>query len=82
MNPAVSRAAARRSFSILTAARSAARSMESHPFQRLPASQKSAKVNWAAEGKRVGKQAVLFFPGMIMLLGWPYAAKTIFDGHV
>lgn len=59
MNSAVSRIATRRSFSILSAARSAARSMETHPFQRLSIAQKSAKADWVAEGKRVGKQAAM-----------------------
>ncbi|OAA33429.1 hypothetical protein AAL_00894 [Moelleriella libera RCEF 2490] len=78
----MSRVAAARSFSILTAARTAARSMEAHPFQRLSNSQRSARGDWAGEGKRLGKQAVLFFPGITMLLGWPFAAKALFDGHV
>ncbi|EFY91393.1 hypothetical protein J3459_005977 [Metarhizium acridum] len=82
MNSAVSRIASRRSFSLLTAARFAARSMESHPFQRLSATQRSAKADWAREGKRLGKQLVTFVPGISMLLGWPYLAKVIADGHV
>ncbi|KAF5127494.1 uncharacterized protein G6M90_00g077120 [Metarhizium brunneum] len=82
MNSAVSRIASRRSFSLLTAARSAARSMESHPFQRPSAAQKSAKADWAGEGKRLGKQLAIFVPGISMLLGWPYLAKVIADGHV
>lgn len=55
----MSRVAAARSFSILTAARTAARSMEAHPFQRLSNSQRPARGDWAGEGKRLGKQAVL-----------------------
>ncbi|KHN96597.1 uncharacterized protein MAM_05540 [Metarhizium album ARSEF 1941] len=82
MNPAVSRTAAQRSFSLMTAARSAARSMEPHPFQRVSATRKSAKADWAGEAKRLGKQMAIFAPGITVLLGWPYLAKVIADGHV
>jgi len=82
MSSAVTRIATRRSFSILSAARGAARSIESHPFQRLSITQKSAKADWAAEGRRVGKQVAIFVPGIALLLGWPYLAKAVADGHV
>ncbi|QPH05530.1 hypothetical protein C2857_003379 [Epichloe festucae Fl1] len=81
MNSAVTRAT-RRSFSLLAAARSAVRAIEAHPFQRRSVSGTSAKADWLGEGKRVGKQAALFVPGITVLLGWPYMAKTVFDGHV
>ncbi|KAG5928371.1 hypothetical protein E4U42_000764 [Claviceps africana] len=68
MNALVTRAAAKRSFSLLTTA------------QRVPARKPTA--NWAGEGRRLGKQAAIFFPGIAMLLGWPFLAKTVFDGHV
>ncbi|ODA80650.1 hypothetical protein RJ55_03609 [Drechmeria coniospora] len=82
MNPSVTRVVARRPFSMMMRLRSAARSFEAHPFQRLPVSQQAARGDWGAEMKRVGKQAAIFFPGFAVLLGWPLAAKSIFDGHV
>ncbi|GJN67995.1 hypothetical protein VFPFJ_04579 [Purpureocillium lilacinum] len=82
MVPAATRVAARRPFSVMMSLRTAARSFEAHPFQRLSLSQKPAKADWNNEVKRVGKQAVLFFPGIAMLLGWPMAAKRVFDGHI
>ncbi|KAJ4133543.1 hypothetical protein NW768_005129 [Fusarium equiseti] len=63
MSPIVVRSAARavqrRQFSLLTAMRNAGRAMESHPFERLPISQKSASPDYAKMFKRVGSQALL-----------------------
>ncbi|KAG6032937.1 hypothetical protein E4U41_007077 [Claviceps citrina] len=72
------RPAAKRSFSLLT---TATRAVESHPLQRL-SGQESARPDWRGEGKRLGKQAALFVPSFAVLLGWPFLAKTVFDGHV
>ncbi|KAJ6440282.1 hypothetical protein O9K51_06072 [Purpureocillium lavendulum] len=71
-----------RPFSVMMSLRTAARSFEAHPFQRLSLTQKPAKADWNGDFKRVGKQAVLFFPGIAMLLGWPLAAARVLDGHV
>ncbi|KAF4511801.1 hypothetical protein G6O67_001011 [Ophiocordyceps sinensis] len=81
MTPAATaaRAAARRPFSVLTSLRTAARSS---PFPRPPTSQKAARPDWAREFKRAGSQALVFFPGFAVLLGWPFLAKSLVDGHV
>ncbi|PHH86053.1 hypothetical protein CDD83_10821 [Cordyceps sp. RAO-2017] len=76
------RVAARRRFSVMKSMRSVARAMEPHPFQRLPASQPTARPDWATGLKRAGSQALIFFPGIAVLLGWPLAAKALVDGHV
>ncbi|KAM4057826.1 hypothetical protein HRG_009447 [Hirsutella rhossiliensis] len=76
------RTAVRRPFSVLASARTAARSFEAHPFQRLPISQRAARPDWAREVKRVGSQALVFFPAFAVMLGWPFAAKSLVDGHV
>ncbi|PHH62997.1 hypothetical protein CDD81_6422 [Ophiocordyceps australis] len=81
MSP-ISRLATRRPFSVMSSIRTAARSMEPHPFQRLPVTQRPAKPDWGSNIKRVGTQAIIFFPGIGMLLGWPIAAKMLLDGHV
>ncbi|KAF4445720.1 hypothetical protein F53441_10562 [Fusarium austroafricanum] len=86
MSPIVVRSAARavqrRQFSLLTAMRNAGRAMEAHPFERLPISQKPAKPDYAKMFKRVGSQAVFFFPGFAVILGWPLAAQYAFDGRL
>ncbi|RBR20956.1 uncharacterized protein FIESC28_05108 [Fusarium coffeatum] len=86
MSPIVVRSAARtvqrRQFSLLTAMRNAGRAMESHPFGRLPISQKSASPDYAKMFKRVGSQALFFFPGFAVILGWPLAAQYAFDGRL
>lgn len=56
---AAARAAGRRQFSLLTNMRNVARSMESHPFERLPTKQTAARGDWGKEAKRVGGQALL-----------------------
>ncbi|KAM5352560.1 hypothetical protein ACJ41O_005282 [Fusarium nematophilum] len=76
------RAVQRRQFSLLGAMRTVGRSMESHPFERLPISQKPARPDYAKMFKRVGSQAVFFFPGFAVILGWPWATKAIFDGRL
>ncbi|QPC68779.1 hypothetical protein HYE67_011010 [Fusarium culmorum] len=83
MSPIVARSAARafqtRQFSLLTAMRNAGRAMESHPFERLPITQKPASPDYAKMFKRVGSQALFFFPGFAVILGWPWAAQYAFD---
>ncbi|KAG6061127.1 hypothetical protein E4U17_002530 [Claviceps sp. LM77 group G4] len=69
MNSFIARTVARRTFSHLT---TSARK----PFQ------KSAGAGWAAEGKRVAKQAALWLPSISVMLGWPMIAKAVLDGHV
>jgi len=54
--------------------------MEVHPFERMPATQKSQRADWGKLVRRVGVQAALFFPGIGMILGWPLLAKRVFDG--
>ncbi|KAG5985792.1 hypothetical protein E4U43_005883 [Claviceps pusilla] len=88
MNTIVTRAAARRFLTTSTTRRT----VQAHPLPRLP--RRTAPTDWAGEGKRLGKQAALvlsqltmflpnrFFPAIVMLLGWPAFAKTVFDGHV
>lgn len=56
--------------------------MESHPFERLSKTQKSAPANWAGEAKRFGVQISMFVPGIGLLLGWPLLAAKAVDGHV
>ncbi|KAG6013634.1 hypothetical protein E4U54_006519 [Claviceps lovelessii] len=76
MNTIATRAAARRFLTTSTTRRT----VQAHPIPRLP--RRTAPTDWAGEGKRLGKQAALFFPAIVMLLGWPAFAKTVFDGHV
>ncbi|KAG5978165.1 hypothetical protein E4U55_006334 [Claviceps digitariae] len=78
MNTLVTRTAAKRFFTTTT---TTSRAAQSHLLPRIPARQ-AAPAHWVGHGKRVGKQAAMFFPGITMLLGWPFLAKPVFDGHV
>ncbi|CAH0048315.1 unnamed protein product [Clonostachys solani] len=78
----VVRTMGRRQFSIIRSLRQVGRSMESHPFERLPVSAKSAPADWGRQFRRVGSQAVIFFPGMALALGWPYLPYLYYDGRV
>ncbi|KAF7544330.1 hypothetical protein G7Z17_g10039 [Cylindrodendrum hubeiense] len=78
----ITRAAARRQFSLLGAMRTVGRSMESHPFERISITQKPASPDYAKMVKRVGSQAVVFFPFMAVALGWPAICPLIFDGNL
>ncbi|OAA70985.1 pantothenate transporter liz1 [Akanthomyces lecanii RCEF 1005] len=81
MTPIV-RIAARRQFSMLQSLRAAGRALESHPFERLPKTQKSAPADWAGDVKRFGTQLAMFVPGIGLLLGWPLLAAKGLDGHI
>ncbi|KAK4463361.1 hypothetical protein QBC42DRAFT_265761 [Cladorrhinum samala] len=72
----------RRQFSIVSSLRQFARSFEHAPFERLPTTTSSAAADWGRQVQRIGKQGVIYFPAMCMMLGWPYAAATMLDGHV
>jgi hypothetical protein len=64
MSPIVARAAIRaaqrRQFSMMGSLRNFARSLESHPFERLPISQKPQPADWSKQFKRVGSQALMY----------------------
>ncbi|KAJ6780233.1 hypothetical protein PWT90_08230 [Aphanocladium album] len=78
----VARIVTRRPFSVLRTLRAVGRAMESHPFERLPTTQKPAPGNWAGDAKRFGAQFAMFAPGIALLLGWPLLAAKGLDGHV
>ncbi|KXX80584.1 hypothetical protein MMYC01_202244 [Madurella mycetomatis] len=69
-------------FSIIHSLRSFARSFEPHPFERLPVASRPAPADWSRIVKRVGGQAAIYFPGIFLLLGWPYAGKVLLDGSI
>ncbi|ATZ56936.1 hypothetical protein BCIN_14g01430 [Botrytis cinerea B05.10] len=75
MSPIIRQVASRRAFSILTQARQLARGFEPHPFERYPISQQAAKSDWAKLVKRTAGNAVLYFPGFALVLGWPLMAE-------
>jgi hypothetical protein len=49
----------RRALSIFSRARALVRTMEPHPFERLPLAQKTAKADWGKQIKHVGDAAML-----------------------
>lgn len=50
----------RRNFSIIQSLRTFGRSLEAHPFERLPVKTQSAPADWGKHIKRTGKQAVMY----------------------
>lgn len=50
----------RRNFSIIQSLRTFGRSLETHPFERLPVTSQSAAADWGRQLKRTGKQAVMY----------------------
>ncbi|KFH48201.1 hypothetical protein ACRE_007790 [Hapsidospora chrysogenum ATCC 11550] len=67
----------RRSFSLASSFRAMARAMESHPFERLPVTQKSAAADWAKQVKRVTSQAAICVPGVTLFFGWPLLVRRV-----
>ncbi|KAL8371693.1 hypothetical protein RB595_001480 [Gaeumannomyces hyphopodioides] len=87
MSPVVARvalrnAAQRRQFSLMTAMRNTMRSFEPHPFQRLPIAEKAQPADWAKTVARRGKTLGIYFPGMALILGWPWMVQKALDGHM
>ena len=61
-SPLLRTLAQRRTLSIFARARSIARTVEPHPFERLPISQKAAKADWGKQVRHVGDAAMLYVP--------------------
>jgi len=66
----------------MRAIRNLARSMERTPFERLPVTSSPQAAGWGGQARRVGGQAAIYFPGLALLLGWPYLAYQGLDGRV
>ncbi|KAK4104638.1 hypothetical protein N658DRAFT_492740 [Parathielavia hyrcaniae] len=62
--------------------RTFARSFEPHPFQRLPVASHAAPADWGRLVRRSVKQAAVYFPLGLALLGWPYLGAVVLDGRV
>jgi hypothetical protein len=56
----------RRGLSIFTRARQIARTVEPHPFERLPITQRAAKADWGKQIKHVGDAAMLYVPPLFL----------------
>lgn len=87
MSPVVARVALRnvaqrRQFSLMTAMRTTMRSFEPHPFQRLPIAEKAQSADWAKIFSRTGRSLGIYFPGMALILGWPFMAQKALNGHI
>jgi len=52
----------RRALSIFSRARALVRTVEPHPFERLPITQKAAKADWGKQIRHVGDAAMLYVP--------------------
>ncbi|QSZ32921.1 hypothetical protein DSL72_002504 [Monilinia vaccinii-corymbosi] len=77
MSPILRQVASRRTFSIVARARQLAMGFEPHPFQRLPTTQEAAAADWGQLIKRSFGNAVFYFPGFAMVLGWPLMAEKV-----
>jgi len=78
----VTPAAAKRTFSMITQARTAIRSFEPHIHSIMPAAgpQAIAKPDYARLVKRVGGSAVFYFPWMAGFLGFPVYMEYLING--
>ncbi|PMD15516.1 hypothetical protein NA56DRAFT_649996 [Hyaloscypha hepaticicola] len=59
ITPLLRTVAQRRTLSVFTRVRSIARTVEPHPFERLPLTQKAAKADWGKQLRHVGDAAML-----------------------
>ncbi|KAF8855149.1 hypothetical protein BDZ45DRAFT_676443 [Acephala macrosclerotiorum] len=73
---------AQRQFSVVARIRQAARDFEPHPFERYPTTQKAAPADWSRQFKKLGGNALFYFPGFAIILGWPLMGEAMLDGHV
>lgn len=73
---------ARRQISIVSRLRTAARSFESHPFERIPVTQTTAKADWGKQIRHIGDAGMFYFPFFAVMLGWPLMAEKVLDGHI
>lgn len=48
---------------------------EAHPFARKTAYLKPHSVAWKFYRTKLGRASLMYFPGMTLVLGWPWAAK-------
>jgi hypothetical protein len=62
ISPILLQLSQRRALSIFTRARALVRTVEPHPFERLPLSQKAAKADWGKQLRHVGDAAMLYVP--------------------
>ncbi|CAG8972213.1 hypothetical protein HYALB_00010992 [Hymenoscyphus albidus] len=72
----------RRSLSVVQRARQTIRSFEPHPFERYPVTQEGAKADWVRAFGRLRGPAAVYFPGFAFVLGWPFLAASVVDGHL
>ncbi|KAE9375249.1 hypothetical protein N431DRAFT_463346 [Stipitochalara longipes BDJ] len=82
ISPVLRMVAQRRGLSIFSRARAIARTVEPHPFERLPLTQKAAKADWGKQIRHVGDAAMFYFPAFGIFLGWPLLAEKMTDGHI
>lgn len=59
VSPVLRMVAQRRALSVFSRVRALARTVEPHPFERLPITQKAAKADWGKQIKHVGDAAML-----------------------
>lgn len=50
---------------------------EAHPFARKTAYLKPHSVAWKFYRTKLGRASLMYFPGMTLVLGWPWAAKWL-----
>jgi hypothetical protein len=56
---------ARRQISIVSRLRSAARTFEPHPFERMPVTQTPAKADWGKQIRHIGDAGMLYVPFLL-----------------
>ncbi|KAG4031903.1 hypothetical protein MFRU_008g02560 [Monilinia fructicola] len=79
MSPILRQVASRRTFSILARARQLTRGFEPHPFERYPITQQAANADWGRLVRKTAGNAVFYFPGFAVVLGWPLMAEKVVE---
>ncbi|EPE34711.1 hypothetical protein GLAREA_10405 [Glarea lozoyensis ATCC 20868] len=80
--PAVRTITQRRGISAYQRARDAIKHFEPHPFERYPVSQQSAPADWGKQFRKIGGNAMIYFPGFAIVLGWPLLGEKLLDGKL
>lgn len=78
----LARPTTQRQFSVVARIRQAARNFEPHPFERYPKTQQAAPADWSRQFKKLGGNALFYFPGFAIVLGWPLVGEAMLDGNM
>ncbi|KAK7753997.1 hypothetical protein SLS62_004096 [Diatrype stigma] len=53
-----------------------------HSARRAQQAQPPRSYDWGRIAKSRANQALIYFPGLALVLGWPLGASKLMDGHM